>query len=367
MADNITPENPIGKNITDNDGNEISRLEKWMAGIVLMLFTVISALGIIAYWPDRLPDPSQKIASLYEHKLFHICLVRIPDSICCPDSVNIPISTYKDSNIPQPATKQLRDSLDSLITISPADSLPNKKVTVLSARAEAKELIHLNTLLLLLVAFGGFLGNMIHVSTSFTTFIGAGKFKRSWLLWYWVKPFTASALAIGIYFIFRAGFLNMSDGGQSINLYGLMTVSIMAGLFTDKATEKLKEIFEVIFKSKEVRPDPLVDPFKITGITPSIIERGKENKLTLAGENLDKQKLLITINDEKMANLLITSTTITIAYTIPESQKDKTKFRVSVKDEKGKEYFAAELEVKGTSPEPGRVEDDNADTETAVG
>src|ERR1019366_9213395 len=46
------------------------------------------------------------------------------------------------------------------------------------------DLINLNVLLLELVAAAGFLGNMIYISISFTTFVGAGMFKKSWLLWY---------------------------------------------------------------------------------------------------------------------------------------------------------------------------------------
>lgn len=55
--------------------------------------------------------------------------------------------------------------------------------------------------LLILVAFGGFLGNMIYIAASFT-----------------------------------------------INIYGLMTLSLLAGLFTDRTTLKLKEVFDVLLK-----------------------------------------------------------------------------------------------------------------------
>jgi hypothetical protein len=98
---------------------------------------------------------------------------------------------------------------------------------------------------------------MIYIATSFTTFVGAGKFKKSWILWYCVKPFTAAALALGMYFVFRGGFLNMSDDSTNINLYGVMTLSILTGLFTDRATLKLKEVFDVLLKPSEERPNKL--------------------------------------------------------------------------------------------------------------
>jgi len=182
--------------------NPISLLGKIVAGILLVLFTVASIYFIIAYWPDKLPDPKGNIAPLYRHQLFHITLAGIPDS---------------------------------------------QQNTATGA------LIHINTVLLILVALGGFAGNMIHIATSFVTFIGDKKFERSWILWYCVKPFTAAALALGFYFVFRGGFLNTSAEAPNINLYGVMTIAILTGLFTDTATLKMKEVFEVLFKPKDER------------------------------------------------------------------------------------------------------------------
>ncbi|MBL7739583.1 MAG: hypothetical protein JNK14_10205 [Chitinophagaceae bacterium] len=365
MNETATPHSCTNTN-SDADGNQIGKRGKRIAGVLLIFFTAFMSTGIIAYWPDKLPGPKDNIAPIYKHRLFRICLVGLPDSLCCPDSITQKIAIADTTW--QTVTRAI-DSVGNPIKDTASGTIRGFTRT----QTQKAKLIHLNTLLLLLVAMGGFLGNMIHVATSFTTFVGAGKFKRSWILWYCVKPFTAGALAMGLYFVFRAGFLNMSDGGGSINLYGLMTLSILTGLFTDKATEKLKEIFEVIFKAKDVRPDALVDAFKIMGIAPMQIEKGKENKLTLTGENLDKQKWAIFINDEPVTNLVVTKASIAFTYTITEKQKDKTVFIVSVKDEKGKEQFKAELPLKnggaaGDTPAQGPAGDnDNNNDEPAVG
>ena len=181
--------------------NQIGVFGKIVAGILLVSFTVASIIFIIAYWPDKLPDPKGNVAPLYRHQLFHITLAGIPES----------------------------------------------------TNTAAGPLIHINTLLLILVALGGFAGNMIHIATSFVTFIGDKKFERSWILWYCVKPFTAAALALGFYFVLRGGFLNTSAEAPNINLYGVMTIAILTGLFTDTATLKMKEVFEVLFKPKDER------------------------------------------------------------------------------------------------------------------
>jgi hypothetical protein len=216
---------PVTQTQENGNGSEITATGKWWAGIIMILLTASCCFFIIAFWPDRLPSPRENIKPLYINKLFHIQLAGIRES-----------------------SDDIRERSDST---TKADLAKAPSVNLYPG------LIHLNTILLLLVATAGFLGNMIYIATSFTTFVGAGKFKKSWLLWYCVKPFTAAALAIGIYFVFRGGFLNMSDDSTNINLYGVMTLSLLAGLFTDRTTLKLKEVFDVLLKPAQDRPNKL--------------------------------------------------------------------------------------------------------------
>jgi hypothetical protein len=345
------------KNNTDCDGNELGLTGKIIAGVLLLLFTFLSCATIIAFWPDRLPKADEQIAPLYVNELFHVRLAF--DTIYCPGCIKS--AENKDTSAHRSTTVTDTTRKDTTAIAQIINDTNSKNISRSNDNIKKKigKYIHLNTLLLWLVALGGFLGNMIHVATSFTTFIGSGKFKRSWILWYCIKPFTASALAIGIYFVFRGGFLNMSDGGASINLYGLMTISIFAGLFTDKATEKLKEVFDVLFKSSVVRADPLLEKLKISSISPLIIEKDKINKITLTGEYLDTQKLAIDINNEAVASPAILPGSIVLSYSIPETQKDKTEFKVTVKDEKGKVLYAATLALKennSQNPQPAAEE-----------
>ncbi|WP_315820495.1 hypothetical protein [Paraflavitalea speifideaquila] len=43
---------------------QITRGGKITAGILLVFFTVISIITIIAFWPDRLPDPGKNAPSI---------------------------------------------------------------------------------------------------------------------------------------------------------------------------------------------------------------------------------------------------------------------------------------------------------------
>lgn len=216
--------------LTDNDGNEISSWGKFFAGLIIISLTLLTSMYLIAYWPDRIPEPGRKSTSLYTYKPFQVRLI---------DAVADTAFSNKNALSDNP----LHEVNAPLVTVP----------------ANGTTLIHINTLLLILVGVAGFLGNMIHIASSFTTFVGAGKFRKSWILWYCVKPFTAAALAIAVYFVLRGGFLNMSDDSANINIYGVATISILCGLFTDRATLKLKEVFDVLFRPalKDDRPDKL--------------------------------------------------------------------------------------------------------------
>lgn len=211
----------VNTDANDNTGNEINATGLWVAGIIIILLLLSSCLFIIAYWPDKLPSPKGDIKPLYTNEWFHVRL----------------------ANISEDTTK--------------VQSVKNSS----SVNKEESGLIHLNTILLILVAAGGFMGNLIFMGSSLTTHVGARNFSKSWILWYCVNPFTAAALALGIYFVFRGGFLNMSDDSSNINLYGVMTLSVLAGLFTKQTTDKLQGVFGSIgLKAKKDTPAQPAQP-----------------------------------------------------------------------------------------------------------
>jgi hypothetical protein len=261
MIDN-TPITPAEEEIQPELTNEIGLFGKWIAGILIVAFTLLPLLAIIAFWPDRLPGTGDKIAR-YSTELFN---VRLMDTISAgnmikKDSVLLKIDTTQKMKVVKdsPAIVVKKEAKkDSLVV----ETAIKKNMLGVAAKGnkpcvDIEETISVNTLLLLLVAIAAFLGNMVHIATSFTTFVGAEKFKRSWILWYCVKPFTAAALGLVLYFSFRGGFLNSSSDVSNLNLYGIITLAALSGLFTDIATQKLKEVFSVIFKPTDPRPNKL--------------------------------------------------------------------------------------------------------------
>ena len=355
----------------DNDGNEITSGGKWLAGLLIIFFTVFSAIYLIAHWPDRIPGPKENTTSLYVNKWFHVRLVDsiIDTSLLRKSTVGRLADMAKKGTHRKDSTdaqKRETDSLaaverkaDSLVAAArKADSLAvlakiAQGKTVVYYKANEEGLIHINTLLLMLVGVAGFLGNMIHISTSFTTFIGAGKFRKSWILWYFVKPFTAAALAIAIYFVFRGGFLNMSDDSSNINVYGLMTISLLSGLFTDRATLKLKEIFDVMFRAspQDERPDKLTTGIpKITGVKADPLEVGKPILIKLTGEKMNEGNISVTIENTAVDNLERKPDSISFSYTLPDKLKDKESVTLSAKPEKAAVASTFQLKIKHADP-----------------
>lgn len=112
--------------------------------------------------------------------------------------------------------------------------------------------------MLMLVMLGGFIGSLIHAATSFSNFVGERKLDKSWIWWYVLRPLIGVAVAIVFYLVFRAGLITNSSV-ETLNLYGVMTLAALSGLFTDRATLKLKEVFETIFKPNDQRGGGLHD------------------------------------------------------------------------------------------------------------
>ena len=147
----------------------------------------------------------------------------------------------------------------------------------------------------------------------------------------------------------------MSGDATNINLYGLMTISLLTGLFTDRATQKLKEFFDVLFNPKEERPDPISGNVKVTSIEPQEIEHGKQVNFVIKGENFNKDKIRVSLNDDLIPSASISSGTIEFTYTIPGTFKDATELVLKIKDEKDKELIPA-VKISIKKPVPAATE-----------
>ncbi len=110
--------------------------------------------------------------------------------------------------------------------------------------------------MVLLVLLAGLLGSLIHAATSFANYVGEQQLDKNWLWWYALRPLIGMSVAIVFYLVFRGGLVNNTQL-ESLNVYGVMTLAALAGLFSDRATLKLKEVFETMFQPKDDRSGKL--------------------------------------------------------------------------------------------------------------
>lgn len=98
---------------------------------------------------------------------------------------------------------------------------------------------------------GGALGGALHGVASLTSHVAAGDFGPRWTLWYVTNPFVGAALAAVFLFVLQAGLGGQAATGTQGGLYGIAAVAALTGLFSRHALAKLKDVFDVVFASRE--------------------------------------------------------------------------------------------------------------------
>lgn len=128
------------------------------------------------------------------------------------------------------------------------DSLKNSSaVKGLSGKKESGDL---STRLLILSLLFGILGGSTHGLSSLMDFRGQRRLFRSWSLWYFGRPILGGMVSLIFYVVVRAGLFSGDATSEAANLYGIVAVSTLVGMFTDQATNKLSELFKTMFVTK---------------------------------------------------------------------------------------------------------------------
>ena len=202
--------------------------------------------------------------------------------------------------------------------------------------------------LFLIVLLAGALGSWLHATSSFLAFIGNREFVSSWILWYVGRPIVGSVLALIVYFALRGGLLpNAGNDSAAISEYGFAAFSGLVGMFSERATKKLRDIFEVIFASRQTDKDPLgkgeskSDNPKpaVSGLDPSQVARGSgDTPVKIAGDGF---------NDE--------STVEVAGEPITPSSKTENTLEITVPADELTQ--PGQVKITVTNPEPGGGQD----------
>jgi uncharacterized membrane protein len=101
----------------------------------------------------------------------------------------------------------------------------------------------------LLVTMAAALGATIHVFTSIADFAGRNKLRHQWLWWYILRPFIAAALGLLMYFAVRAVWIERLE--RPAQLYGILVVALLAGVFSKQTIRWLSELYDAVFHKVE--------------------------------------------------------------------------------------------------------------------
>jgi hypothetical protein len=177
--------------------------------------------------------------------------------------------------------------------------------------------------LLLLVIVAGGVGTLVHIASSFSTFVGNRALKKSWICWYVLRPVVGMALAVLFYCALRGGFLAVGTDSHNVNLYGVVALSALAGLFSKQAADKLEEVFCTMFKTDndKDRKDKLLNRrVKIRSFIPGTLSKAAspDTRLTVLGQNFSIQAK-ITIDGTSFTPDASTAKPDSLTITVPQS------------------------------------------------
>ena len=110
-----------------------------------------------------------------------------------------------------------------------------------------------STGILLVVIIMGALGGFIHAATSFASYAGNRTLRVSWLWWFWLRIPLGATLALGFYFVLRAGFVGVQESSVDINSYGAAAFAFLTGAFSKQAIDKLEELFNTLASHQDRR------------------------------------------------------------------------------------------------------------------
>ena len=138
--------------------------------------------------------------------------------------------------------------------------------------------------LLLISVWFGALGSLLHAGSSFVSFAGNRQLVASWVPWYIVRPLLGAGLATVFYVVMRAG-LATTAGVPLANVshFTVAAAAALVGLFTQRATLKLREVFDALFPAREgdqhadaLSGDESGGPPKITSLNPAKVRAGTD-------------------------------------------------------------------------------------------
>jgi hypothetical protein len=230
-------------------------------GLYIVFMAVITLYLLIALWPPP-TIPSEAIAVLdadaraldstshaqtdsvilYRSGRARVAAADLPRWL--HDSTRVD-STYRDAQI---RLNDRRSRADSLRAVRMNQILHQSDIPLFMGRVHLPD-ISLDLRLILLAIVAGMLGGFIHAGQSFATYMGNATYVASWGWWYLLRPLIGGVLGAIFYFIVRSSlFPNALSASAEVSPFGVAAIGALAGVCSKQATDKLDELFSVLFR-----------------------------------------------------------------------------------------------------------------------
>jgi hypothetical protein len=199
--------------------------------------------------------------------------------------------------------------------------------------------------LLLLVLCAGLLGSWLHATRSLAVYIGNRTAIESWFWWYITQPFLGVVMALIFYAVLRGGFLTGTPADvRVVNPFGAIAVAALVGMFSDKAANKLAEVFDIFFKAEDKRGDKVGAP-AIGKLDPPTVETGSPapGDLKIVGDRLGKVTT-VKFNGVDRKPKAVSDKEVVVALT-PDDVKTEGAVQVAVVTSDGVSSPAVQLRV----------------------
>jgi hypothetical protein len=118
-------------------------------------------------------------------------------------------------------------------------------------------------LLFLVIALAGALGGLIHTIRSASWYVGNRQLRWSWLPFNLMLPVIGALAGTVFYLVLRAGLFSPSSSVSAVSPFGFAAVAVLAGLFSEQAMEKLKDVATQLFAERPVGENH-VEPESLT-------------------------------------------------------------------------------------------------------
>lgn len=141
---------------------------------------------------------------------------------------------------------------------------------------------HTDTIIIMLALGAGVVGSFVQTATSLVKYIGNRKLRTWWVPFYVARAPIAAALAVIVYLLVRGGLFPGNGASEEISGHGVAALAGLAGMFSNKAVDKLEQVFSSAFGTDTTSTDslagdgPTIDrvEWDAEAATPSLLIRG---------------------------------------------------------------------------------------------